>query len=90
MKIDGVHIAGRHRWQIERLASGIGSGEIESNVIAHHEPHDRQREILQRADTNADDDGGGRFEKRRLAVRLRPLSLCLALLHVRRQNDDRC
>ena len=46
VKIDGVNIARGHGRKIECFARRVGAREIQPNVIAHHESHDRQRDIL--------------------------------------------
>ena len=62
MKINGVNITRGHRRNIECFARRIGSGKIETDVIAHHESHDRQREILQRLHADAHHNGRGRLQ----------------------------
>ncbi len=58
MKIDGVNVAGGHGRKIEAFARGVGAGEIESHVIAHHESDDRQCNVVVGADADADHDVG--------------------------------
>ena len=41
VEVDRIDVARGHRRKIEVLAGGVGSGEIEPNVITHHEPDDR-------------------------------------------------
>ena len=62
MKVDRVDVACRHGRYIKGLARCVRAGEIQSDMIAHHETDNRQRNIFDRSNTDAHHDTGRRFQ----------------------------
>ena len=90
MEIDGVDIARGHGRKFEAFARRVGAGEIQTQMVAHHEADDRQRDVFLGAHADAHDDARRRFKQIGGLPAARQASRCRSLPRGRRRSGDRC